>query len=67
MNGESDMYSLHVLAQLYYQLDDCAHVIQADQKTLSLLPPVEPGKPKPVYQTTIENMLKSCHAEPIKR
>jgi hypothetical protein len=42
-------------------------VIEADQKALALLPPVEPGKPKPVYQTTIENMLRSCHAEPVKR
>jgi tetratricopeptide (TPR) repeat protein len=63
MDGGTDEYSLHVLAQAYEGVGDYEHAIQAEEKGLALYPATAPGAPKPGMQQTMESMLQMCREE----
>jgi tetratricopeptide (TPR) repeat protein len=58
MSGETDEYSLHVLADTYAAMGDYAKAVEAGEKAVALYPPLQPGQPRPSQQETIENSLR---------
>jgi len=67
MTGEKEPFSLHTLAQIYAAENQFAQAIQVEEKADALFPPVEPGKPKPNAQETVEQFLEKCRAQLKKR
>jgi tetratricopeptide (TPR) repeat protein len=60
MDGGTDEYSLHVLAQAYAGVGDFAHAIESEQRGLALFPP---GAAKSDMQKIMEDMLQICQTE----
>jgi tetratricopeptide (TPR) repeat protein len=60
MDGGTDEYSLHVVAQAYEGMGDYARAIETEKKGLALFPPAAPGAPKPGMQRIMESLVTYC-------